>query len=136
MADFLANCTCADLRGYSNWGWLRDPHVSQNTRKAINIVLLNSIIAGLNSGTTLTLAELLALGNCCECGNLEELERESLMTLMLWLLALQVGATSTTAGELITEACQLNCDPRTMEMITLTLWCKFFQAVNTLYAAR
>ena len=137
MADtFLADCTCADLRGYSGWASLRDPTMDTQTRNAINIVLLNSIIAGLNSTDTLSLSELLDLGKCCECGNLEQLEQEALMTLMLWLLALNVGTVSSTAGELINEACSLKCDPRTIEVITLTLWCKFFQAVNTINESR
>jgi hypothetical protein len=117
---FLEDCDCNAMLTAA--ACFRDPNLNESMRKAINIVLLNSILAGLNGTSVYTKAELLDLGKCCAC-DISTLDQGAIWSYMLWTLASTVGVTSETAGELIEEACSLNCDPRLIEAITLKLWC-------------
>ena len=123
---FLDSCVCNDV--LTDAAYFRDPNISSLTRKAVDIITLNSIIAGMSSTDVLTLAELLEIGKCCAC-DISSLDREAMMTYMLWQLALQVGTVAATAGELIDEACSLNCDPRILDGILIALWCRFLTEV-------
>ncbi len=126
---FLEDCDCAEI--LANSASMRDPAISELTRRAINIVLLNSILAGLNDTDVYTLDELLNLGKCCTC-DISSLDQSAMLTIMLWELAKSVGTISELPGELVNQAVCLNCDPRFFDSILLALICRFITAVNTL----
>lgn len=128
--DFPESCACADL--LTNAACLRDPNMNKDLRKAIQVVLLNAIIAGLNSSEVYSLEELLDLGKCCSCEQYQEFERDAMWTYILWALAVRVGSTSDTPGELIDEACKLNCGLKNLDGIYIALLCRFAQEVDDL----
>ena len=130
--DFLDDCSCAELLDDAKC--FRDPCVGENLRNAVQIVLLNYIVAQLNETDVYTLDELIKMGKCCECG-VNEMDRDAIMTYMLYAIAQQVGDPPDT-GELTEEACRLNCTPEQKTAILLAMWCRLFKAFGDLESER
>lgn len=130
MADvFLPSCDCKDLLPLAKC--FREPCVSAPLRKAIQVVLLNYIIATINSNRDIyTLDELLAKGKCCGC-NIESLDRDAIMTYLLWALAQEISqAPPANTGVMLEEACRLVCGSADMDSILTPLWCEFLKGVG------
>lgn len=128
---FLDTCDCNTLVTAAKC--LREPRVSATLRKAIQIVLLNYI----QSQTTgigqklLTLEELVQAGKCWE--NVSAQDKDAVWTYELQQLAEAVSVSLPDTGQLINDACRLQCGTADLDSIMSAVLCLFIQGFNNRY---
>lgn len=108
---------------------LEPPCLGHRQRQAVNVVLLNYLIAGLLNTTVLTTTELMDLNACYKCLGGEELD--AVRTAALWDFAREHGVgTPTTNGELVNEAVCLSCSNVDMEPLITALLVRLINALD------
>lgn len=116
------NCDCNDNLTLA--ASLRDPAISAQTRKAIQVVLMNYITASFYDTDLLTTEEIIALDNCC-C--LNKLDQDAVFTYILWQYAITLGDVTLVPGTLINQASELNHANRDFDGAWLQLICQMFK---------
>lgn len=125
--DPLVDTDIPDLKVASKC--LEPPCLSERQRQAVNVVLLNYLIAGLLSDDLLSTEELMALNACYKCMGSEELS--AIRTAALWEFAQEYGlATPTVAGTLVNEAVCLSCSNVDMEPLLTALLIRLINALH------
>ena len=128
----IVSCTLSDLD--QQVGCLLNQCLGEKVLQAIDVVLLNYLIAGLTSSTLLSTTELMELNACYKCRGKDHLH--AIRTYVLWQIALAYGNRDTPAavGTLINEISCLACTNVDLEPLLTALLCRAANALENINA--